>query len=87
MVISRVLSLERKFEKHSSLKSEYEGKINEYIEKRNASILSHKARKEAQNEVINYIFKFINNKPSLTLISQVKFELSLMLEQGIKIHL
>ena len=55
MAISRMLSLERKFEKQPSLKCKYVETINEYIEKGHVSKLPHKATKEEQNEIINYI--------------------------------
>ena len=55
MAISRMLSLERKFEKQPSLKSKYVETINEYIEKRHASKLPHKVTKKEQSEIINYI--------------------------------
>ena len=55
MAISRMLSLERKFEKQPSLKCKYVETIHEYIEKGHASKLPHKVTKEEQNEIINYI--------------------------------
>ena len=55
MAISRMLSLERKFEKQPSLKSKYVETINEYNGKVHARKLPHKARKEEQNKIINCI--------------------------------
>ena len=55
MAISRMLSLEQKFEKQPLLKSKYVETINEYIEKEHDSKLSLKARRKEQNEIINYI--------------------------------
>ena len=55
MAISRMLSLERKFEKQPSLKSKYVETINEYNGKGYARKLPHKARKEEQNKIINWI--------------------------------
>ena len=55
VVISRMLWLERKFEKQPSLKFKYVETINEYTEKGHACKLPHKARKEEHNEIINYI--------------------------------
>ena len=55
MAISRMSSLENKFGKQSSLKSEYVETIFECIDKGHASKLPHKATKEEQNEIINYI--------------------------------
>ena len=46
MVISRMSSLERKFEKQPPLKSIYVKTITEYIEKGHASKLTYKAKKE-----------------------------------------
>ena len=55
MAISRMLSLERKFEKQPSPKCKYVEMIKEYTEKGHANKLPHKATKEEQNEIINYI--------------------------------
>ena len=52
MTISRMLSLEQKFEKQPLLKSKYVETINENNEKGHARKLPHKATKEEQNEII-----------------------------------
>ena len=55
MAISRMLSLERKFEKQPSIKSRYVETINENTEKKHSSNLPHKTTKEEQHEIINYV--------------------------------
>ena len=55
MAISRMLSLEWKFEKQPSIKSRYVETINENTEKKHSSNLPHKTTKEEQYEIINYI--------------------------------
>ena len=79
MTISRMLSLERKFEKQLSLKSKYVETINENKEKWHARKLPNKAK--LKSSITSH------TKSWLTYPSQEKFELSLMLEEDKKIHL